>query len=722
MKKIILGVAMLAAQLSFAQENKQDKTIDEVTILGRKKIKQERKEFTRHAQSTETLSEEELNRNNSAMIDQTLSTMAGVQVDKRTNFGGQRVVVRGYGNDQKFNNWGTKFYLNGVPLTQADGVTVLEDLDFSLVNNIEVVKGPASTLYGGGIGGTVRFYMRPSTEKGTSISNKLTLGSFNHFQNQIKLESVTDNSFIQFNYNHLESDGYRPNGNSLRNTYSFLGNFKLNSKQTLSVFTSHVNSFEGVSGQIPYSNYYANDDPGNIAYIRKGAGNKFISSRAAVSHQWNIAENLRNNTSIFFSNLDTKRVAAGALENSEIPSYGVRSVFNLNQKFSKDFTANAEFGTEFLISRSVVSNYRFTGSITNPLELQALKNNSYFKTDNQNLSVFAVEKFTYHPWDLSLLLGVSANTLKYDRQDLFVNIPEYGSKNLSFSKKFGTVFTPHIALQKVYKNQIFNLSYSEGYNAPTTATSIGTATSQNAVNNNLLPEIAKMWDFSVHGLIAKTRFDYQLSLFSINVKNKLSQSPGLDSSNNKYSYWSNTGNQQNRGFELSLGYVYDNLGFLRSIKPFINYSYYDFKYKDFETLKPGSKTETTNYIGKQVVGVPKTKYTVGLDFETDFGLYLINTYSYLDDVYSDFSNSNLVKGFGLLNSKIGYKKSFGKWNADVFLAGNNLTNQTNYTFLFLGNSINDSDVNSNFPGQKTDINPGYYKAWFQYGFSLKYNF
>ena len=714
MKKIILGVAMLAAQLSFAQENKQDKTIDEVTILGRKKIKQERKEFTRHAQSTETLSEEELNRNNSAMIDQTLSTMAGVQVDKRTNFGGQRVVVRGYGNDQKFNNWGTKFYLNGVPLTQADGVTVLEDLDFSLVNNIEVVKGPASTLYGGGIGGTVRFYMRPSTEKGTSISNKLTLGSFNHFQNQIKLESVTDNSSIQFNYNHLESDGYRPNGNSLRNTYSFLGNFKLNSKQTLSVFTSHVNSFEGVSGQIPYSNYYANDDPGNIAYIRKGAGNKFISSRAAVSHQWNIAENLRNNTSIFFSNLDTKRVAAGALENSEIPSYGVRSVFNLNQKFSKDFTANAEFGTEFLISRSLVSNYRFTGSITNPLELQALKNNSYFKTDNQNLSVFAVEKFTYHPWDLSLLLGVSANTLKYDRQDLFVNIPEYGSKNLSFSKKFGTVFTPHIALQKVYKNQIFNLSYSEGYNAPTTATAFVAGTA-NSVNDNLLPEKAKMWDFSVHGLIAKTRLDYQISLFNIDISNKLTQlkPDGVNTA------WQNTGKQRNKGFEASLGYVYEGLGFIKTIKPFVNYSYYNFKYTDFKTILGGTLND---YSGKQVVGVAKNKYAVGLDFDTNFGLYLINTYNYLGSVYADFANTRQVKSFGLLNSKIGYKKSFGKWNADVFLAGNNLTNQTNYTFLFLGNSVDDSDVGSNFPGQKTDINPGYHKAWFQYGFSLKYNF
>ena len=67
-------------------------------------------------------------------------------MDKRTNLGGQRVVVRGYGNDQKFNNWGTKFYLNSAPLTNADGVTLLEDIDFSLINNIEVIKGPALSL------------------------------------------------------------------------------------------------------------------------------------------------------------------------------------------------------------------------------------------------------------------------------------------------------------------------------------------------------------------------------------------------------------------------------------------------------------------------------------------------------------------------------------------------------------------------------------------------
>ena len=224
-----------------------------------------------------------------------------------------------------------------------------------------------------------------------------------------------------------------------------------------------------------------------------------------------------------------------------------------------------------------------------------------------------------------------------------------------------------------------------------------------------------MWDFSVHGLIAKTRLDYQISLFNIDISNKLTQlkPDGVNTA------WQNTGKQRNKGFEASLGYVYEGLGFIKTIKPFVNYSYYNFKYTDFKTILGGTLND---YSGKQVVGVAKNKYAVGLDFDTNFGLYLINTYNYLGSVYADFANTRQVKSFGLLNSKIGYKKSFGKWNADVFLAGNNLTNQTNYTFLFLGNSVDDSDVGSNFPGQKTDINPGYHKAWFQYGFSLKYNF
>ena len=81
-----------------------------------------------------------------------------------------------------------------------------------------------------------------------------------------------------------------------------------------------------------------------------------------------------------------------------------------------------------------------------------------------------------------------------------------------------------------------------------------------------------------------------------------------------------------------------------------------------------------------------------------------------------------MKGFTQYNAKFGFKKSFGKFEFDAYVAGNNLTSQSNYTFLFLGNSINDSDAGSNYPGEKTDINSGPSKAYFFGAVNIKYSF
>ncbi|PZR12210.1 MAG: TonB-dependent receptor, partial [Flavobacterium psychrophilum] len=105
-------------------------------------------------------------------------------------------------------------------------------------------------------------------------------------------------------------------------------------------------------------------------------------------------------------------------------------------------------------------------------------------------------------------------------------------------------------------------------------------------------------------------------------------------------------------------------------------------------------------------------------------IYLQNTYNYMGSVYTDFANKNKVKSFGLLNSKIGYKHNFDKFIIDVFVIGNNLTNQINYTFLFYGNSINDTDQDNQYNNASiyTDVNPGPSKAYFFTGFNLKYTF
>lgn len=727
-----LLILLFSIGMANAQEN--IKNIEEVEIHARVKVSKEREEFKRHAQSTEIISEYEINRNNPAFLEQSLNTMAGVQVEKRTQLGGQRIILRGYGNDQKFNNWGIKMYLNNIPLTGADGVTILDDINFGLINHIEVIKGPAATLYGGGSGGAVRLYIRPESKKGTSVSEKFNAGSFGLFQSSTALTNTGDNHSITATYSHIGSDGYRPHGKSIKNFYTINGEFKLNTKQKITLLASHGNSLEQVSGQISYDDYYNGIDNGNFSYIRRGAKTKFVTSRVGVGHIWDISKNFKNSTTVFYSGTTSDRIAAGASETYSAPNYGFRSVFNFTKEFN-DFKSQTEFGLEIQQSRSLISNYRFKSvKITEAPILRPIYEGSYFKYLNNQSNYFAVEKLTYKPWDLMFLAGLSLNQISYTRDDLFalpglfvVNGKDLYNKNLSFAKKFDLVATPHFAVQKTWDNQIFNLSYSEGYNAPTSATSF--ISGLNQTNDNLIAEKARMWDFSIQGLLADTSIDYQFSVFSIGIKDKLSQLRGTinNAENTPYSYWANTGNQENKGLEMSVGYVYRiKNSLLSKIQPFVSYTYNDFKYSQFSTYlqESGQPAAVMNYNGKNVVGVPKNKLSAGIDFETKIGIYWQNTYNYLGSVYTDFANKNEVKSFGLLNSKLGYKHRFNKVDVDVFLAGNNLTNQINYTFLFYGNSINDSDKDNQYldPSVFTDVNPGPNKAYFFTGFNVKYNF
>ena len=61
-----------------------------------------------------------------------------------------------------------------------------------------------------------------------------------------------------------------------------------------------------------------------------------------------------------------------------------------------DFKNSVEFGAEYMVSKSLISNYRFTGTNNAlPLEVKPLSSCSYFKYSNEGLSFFAVDKITF---------------------------------------------------------------------------------------------------------------------------------------------------------------------------------------------------------------------------------------------------------------------------------------------------------------------------------------
>ena len=271
--------------------------------------------------------------------------------------------------------------------------------------------------------------------------------------------------------------------------------------------------------------------------------------------------------------------------------------------------------------------------------------------------------------------------------------------------------------------------YSHGYNALTASSAFITAITK--PNDSLQPEKARMIEFSVQGLLLHTQLDYQFSVFRMNVDDKLTQLSGTDPiSKAAYTYFANTGRQRNQGVELSVGYIWlpRTNPVIARVEPFVSSSFYDFTYTDFKNKVGGANV--IDFSGKQVVGVPRQKATIGFDISSPQGIYVNTTFYYMGDVYTDFANTNKVGSYTQLNAKIGYKHSFAfqrfapkAFDVDVFMAGNNLTNQINYTFLFLGNSINDADANSGYPtGVTTDVNPGPSLAYFFGGVGLRYHF
>ena len=96
----------------------------------------------------------QLQRYNNMSLLPALNATPGVHMEERSP-GSYRLNIRGSTLRSPFGVRNVKVYWNGIPFTDPGGNTYLNQLGFYNATSIEVLKGPASSLYGAGTGGAV---------------------------------------------------------------------------------------------------------------------------------------------------------------------------------------------------------------------------------------------------------------------------------------------------------------------------------------------------------------------------------------------------------------------------------------------------------------------------------------------------------------------------------------------------------------------------------------
>ena len=82
------------------------------------------------------------------------NTVAGVRMEERSP-GSYRLSIRGSLLRSPFGIRNIKVYVDDIPFTDAGGNTYLNLIDLGALGSAEILKGPASSLYGAGTGGAV---------------------------------------------------------------------------------------------------------------------------------------------------------------------------------------------------------------------------------------------------------------------------------------------------------------------------------------------------------------------------------------------------------------------------------------------------------------------------------------------------------------------------------------------------------------------------------------
>ena len=680
----------------------------------------------------------ELNRNTGLNLDDAIQTnVTGVQMNRRSAGGGQQLNIRGYGNGTRgtrgissnFDGQGYKVYLNGIPLTDAEGITTMDDIDYSSIGNVEVVKGPAGTLYGLAIAGAINLTSEKAEKGKTSLTQQILMGDYGTRRFTTTLKAGTDKSSLLVNYGNQQTDGYTIHNASKKDFVNVIADLQPNQKNSFSIYAGYSNSYDQRSGELTVSQFNNNDYSGNPDYIKRDGHSNVISFRTGVSHVYTHSQNVSISSTVYGIGFNSNASSAAGWTDKNAINYGLRSAINTKFPLTDEISLSGVTGIEVQQQVAQVVGYNMKQSPLDSASTWVYGVNPYWVINANTSNVYATStnQHLFSEWtlslphDFSILGGLGVSQMHLNLNDRFN--AAILTRPATFDTTYNGMVAPHFAINKVINKQLsVYASYSTGFKAPTSsyfyittpAVTKPVTPATGSLNHVLSPEQGNQFELGSKGQLFGNKLTYELAYFNTVFSKKMTAisvvSPAAPTTT-LYTYVVNGGKEIHSGIEALVKYTLyqSSSNFISSIRPFANLTYSNFTYGDnFKIQK--SVVLTEDYSNKMVAGVPKYMANIGVDVLTNIGLYGNMTYNYKDRTPITSMNDYYATSYSLVNNKIGYQGSLSKkLDFDIYLGVTNLMG-IKYPMMIFANQM--PDVYTAAPKKPLVFG----------GLNLKYNF
>jgi iron complex outermembrane recepter protein len=662
-KYLLFIFIFLLTSLTFSQEKERDSLkyeTEELVITGTRTLEK----IIDIPYSVFRVDKKELMFGKKVSAKNVLADVPGLFLQSRYGNKEIRVTIRGYGTRSNSGVRGVKILQDGIPESEPDGETVIDAVDFTSLGGVEVVKGNLSSIYGNSPGGVVNFISDLYFPK-NFVTTTNQFGNYGLRQNGLKFGIRTNDYRFFMSYYYRNLDGFRQHNLESQHLVNSVFEGYIGNKSTISVLANYMRGFDRLPGPITKQQFDTDPLQAYDLAIAKDFRTESKKGRLAVRFK-----------TIF-----------GKTNNNEIELTGYGGI----KDFMKTDDANYMISTRNSVgsllrytNRSTVWNrinvftvgmdYAFQSgprTIFDNIAGQRGPNvNDEFEDIQSNLGFYLENQFELIKGKSNVIfstrfdrVGLTKNSLQYtgyiDTSRIFQNV----TPKLGINYKL----TPYIALYT---------SYAIGVDIPTVSeldNNYFTSNIRYTLNPDLRPQKSQNFEFGIKGNILNTKSEFmrkvkfEATFFDYVIRDEL-----VPFTINQNTYFRNAIRTNRVGLEF--GFMCEPF---EGIEVVTNYTFTDFKYKDYRTVIQGpSGSYLEEYSENKVPSIPQhiLNFILNYEFEISekFSGLLQWDCDYLSKMYVNDRNDEIAPGYFYGNVMAGIDFSISNFNTILYIGANNI--------------------------------------------------